>query len=312
MFGPDSFFLEGSYNRNARLWTSEAKFLSTFGQENRWHSKKSSPGTYSTPWNHIQGERKDNKKKRVSTKQSLFGDGQLFNPSEPLRYTEQEAVETSKQASSHRGSAKNSEREPKHPREPQLPRIDQPQQRPRSQAPSEDTVQNRVTTPYLSSVLNQRKYESIFKRNLEEGLLKRIARRKVRRRVFGEIDAKKVNQFGTACSPFRALATTEMETFTLPSNLPMTSRMVSRGLVCTTESDLKTMKLTFPEVEEENAEETKPSDKKNALDQTKKSMLPPLLHPTRSRLSENKKTSGFRLPSVPIVKASTSLKWGKY
>ncbi|KAH0629329.1 hypothetical protein JD844_011313, partial [Phrynosoma platyrhinos] len=194
----------------------------------------------------------------------------------------------------------------------QLPRIDQPQQTSPSQAPSEDTVQSRVTTPQLSSILTQRKYESLFKHNLEEGLLKRIARRKIRRRVFGEINANKVNQFGTACSPFHALATTEIEALTLPSNLPMTPRMMSKGIVCTTESDLKSLQLTFPELEEENAEEPKPSDKKKPLDHTKKPMLPPLIKPTRSQLSENKKTSGCHLPSVPTVKASASLKWGKY
>ncbi|KAJ7318019.1 hypothetical protein JRQ81_004181 [Phrynocephalus forsythii] len=154
--------------------------------------------------------------------------------------------------------------------------------------------------------------QSFFEHNLEEGLLKRIARRKIRRRVFGEINTQKVNQFGTACSPFHALATTEMETFTLPSNLPMTPRMVSKGIVCATESDLKSMQLTFPELEENTGEEPQANNRKKPLPRTRKPMLPPLIKPSRSRLSENKKTSGCHLPSVPTVTASASLKWGKY
>ncbi|KAF7238250.1 Cysteine--tRNA ligase [Varanus komodoensis] len=199
-----------------------------------------------------------------------------------------------------------------HSSETQLPRIDPSQRASPTQAPSEDMVQSRLTTPQLNSLLAQRNHESLFKHNLEEGLLKRIARRKFRRRMFGEINSKIVNQFGTACSPFHALATTEIETLTLPSNLPMTSRMMSKGIVCTTESDLKSMQLAFPEFEEELAEEHMPNEKKKPLDQTKKPKLPPLIKPSRSRLSENKKTSGCRLPAVPTVIASTSLKWGKY
>ncbi|XP_042305675.1 uncharacterized protein LOC121921527 [Sceloporus undulatus] len=315
MFGRDTFIVDGSSNRNARLWASERKFMDTLEQENRWHLKKPSTLVYSkSPRSHIRGERNENKKKRMSAKQPIFEDGQLFNPSEPLRSTEQKAAEISKQKSSNSKSAKNSEMKPKdqQPQELQLPRIDQPQLPSRSKTPSDDMVQSRVTTPQLSSILTQKKYESLFKHNLEEDLLKRIARRKVRRRVFGEINTQKLNQFGTASSPFHTLATTEIEVLTLPSNLPMTPRMMSKGIVCTTESDLKSMQLTFPELDEENAEEPKPSDKKKPLDHTKKPILPQLIKPTRSRLSENKKTSGCRLPSVPTVRASASLKWGKY
>lgn len=106
----------------------------------------------------------------------------------------------------------------------------------------------------------------------------------------------------------------EMQNFTLPSDLPMTSRMMSKGIVCTTESDLKSMQLTFPELDgEESSERPTPSDKKNSPDQTKMPPLPPLIKHSRSRLSQIKKSKSCHLPSVPtVVASSSSLKWGKY
>lgn len=315
MFDSDPFLLGGSSGRNAKLWLAEGKSVGAFGQEKRWNLRN--PSTFAHPrnsWAHIRSERKEKKKKRTSAKHSISGEGPLLNTVEPLRATEQEAVEKAKCDNS-REKTKNNKTEPKDlPQESQLPRIDHHRQTSPAQVPSEEVAQSRLMTP-LSNVTAPRKYESLFKHNLEEGLLKRIARRKVRRRVFGEINTKKVNQFGTACSPFHALATTEMLNFTLPSDLPMTSRMKSKGIVCTTESDLKSLQLTFPELDEEGhfcAEGRKSSDRRKPLDQTKMPALPPLIKPSRSRLSENKKTSGCHLPSVPKVTASISLKWGKY
>ncbi|KAK9407062.1 hypothetical protein NXF25_005836 [Crotalus adamanteus] len=103
-----------------------------------------------------------------------------------------------------------------------------------------------------------------------------------------------------------------METLTFPSNLPMTPRMMNRGIVCTNESELKTIQLTFPELDEESAKKSYPGDRKKPFGPTKKSTLPPLVKMSRSRFSENKKISGCHLPRVPTVPASISLKWGKF
>ncbi|XP_025029126.1 uncharacterized protein LOC112541916 [Python bivittatus] len=287
MFGPDSFIFHDPSDRNAKLCTTEAKLVRPFGQEKRWNLKKSPVFPhFRNPRNHIRGERKENKKKRVSANQPCLEKGQSFSPAEPLRSAEEEPVETAKHESSG-DSIQDSIVQPKDQpqQELQLPRIAQPQQVAR-QAPSEDVVQSWLITPQLNSILAQRKHESLFMHNLEEGLLKRIARRKVRRH--------------------------EMEALTFPSNLPMTPRMMSKGIVCTTESELKTMQLTFPELDEESAKKTYPSDRKKPFDQTKKSILPPLIKMSRSQLSENKKISGCHLPTVPTVPASVSLKWGKF
>ncbi|KAJ7318020.1 hypothetical protein JRQ81_004182 [Phrynocephalus forsythii] len=42
MFGPNSFILSSSSERNAKLWTTKANLAATFGQENRWKMKKPS------------------------------------------------------------------------------------------------------------------------------------------------------------------------------------------------------------------------------------------------------------------------------
>nr|XP_028569331.1 uncharacterized protein LOC114588334 [Podarcis muralis]XP_028569340.1 uncharacterized protein LOC114588334 [Podarcis muralis]XP_028569351.1 uncharacterized protein LOC114588334 [Podarcis muralis] len=315
MFGSGSVILHSSSDRNARLWTPEGKLVQGPAHPKRWSLKKPSIYAHSrSPWSHIRGERKENKKKRAFATLPILEEGQLFSVNEPLKSTEQETLEPAQHGSSSGDPVKDSKLEAKGQQEPepQLPRIDRPRQTSPNQAPSEDTAQSRLKTPPLSSILGQRKHESFFKHNLEEEFLQRIARRTVRRHLFGEINPHKVNRFGAGCSPFHALATTEMETFTLPSNLPMTARMVSKGIVCTSESDLKSMQLTFPELDEVSAEEPKASDRKKPPDQTIKPKLPPLVKASRSRLSENKKTSGCRLPSVPAVIASASLKWGKF
>ncbi|KAF7238196.1 WD repeat-containing protein on Y chromosome [Varanus komodoensis] len=97
MFGSDSFIFSGSSNRNARLWSREARFEGTFGQEKRWNLKNPSIFTHSkNPRSHTRGERK---KKRTSAKQSICEDGWRFSPGEPLRGPEQEAVEVTKHES---------------------------------------------------------------------------------------------------------------------------------------------------------------------------------------------------------------------
>ncbi|XP_039181441.1 uncharacterized protein LOC120300024 [Crotalus tigris] len=313
MFGSDSFIFNDPSDRKAKLCTTEAKAVRTFGQEKRWNLKHPPAFPhFKKSQNHIRGERKQNTKKKVSANQTWVEKDQSFNPGEPLKSTKQETVETAKHESSGdsvQDSIVQSKDPP--PQELQLPRIAQPQQVP-SQAPSADMLQSWLMTPQLNSILAQRKHESIFKHDLEEGFLKRIARRKVRRHVFGEINTKKVYQFGTACTPFHALTTTEMETLTFPSNLPMTPRMMNRGIVCTNESELKTIQLTFPELDEESAKKSYPGDRKKPFGPTKKSTLPLLVKMSRSRFSENKKISGCHLPRVPTVPASISLKWGKF
>ncbi|KAG6936914.1 WD repeat-containing protein on Y chromosome-like [Chelydra serpentina] len=292
MFGSDSFILSGSSDRSARLWTPDGKFVGTFGQEKRWDLKN--PSTFAhpkDPWS----ERKEIRKKRTPTQQPAHTDGLLFSSGELVRKVEGETDEKVNQEIN--GGRPMEERE--HLQEFQLPRADgaHPSASP-SQISAEDAVQSRLTTPQsLTGPSNQRKHDSLFRHHLENDLVKRITGRKARRRVFGAINANKFNRFGTLCSPFHALATPEMQKLTLPQDLPMTPRMLRQGIVCSTESDLRSLPLTFPELDGEKTEEPSLSERKKPSVHMKTPLLPPLVKPTRASLSHSKKAKSFQFPS---------------
>ncbi|XP_034646268.1 WD repeat-containing protein on Y chromosome-like isoform X2 [Trachemys scripta elegans] len=294
MFGSDSFILSGSSDRSARLWTPDGKFVGTFGQEKRWDLKN--PSTFAhpkDPWS----ERKEIKKKRTPIKQLAYTDGRLFSSEELVRNVEGETEEKVNQEIN--GGSTMEEREQL--QEFQLPRADgaHPSTSP-SQISAEDTVQSRLTTPQsFTGTSNQRKHEwqSLFRHHLENDLVKRITGRKARRRVFGAINANKFNRFGTLCSPFHALATPEMQKLTLPQDLPMTPRMLRQGIVCSTEMDLRSLPLTFPDLDAEKTEEPSLSERKKSSVHMKTPLLPPLVKPTRASLSHSKKAKSFQFPS---------------
>uniref|UniRef100_A0A8C0GUS2 Uncharacterized protein n=1 Tax=Chelonoidis abingdonii TaxID=106734 RepID=A0A8C0GUS2_CHEAB len=139
--------------------------------------------------------------------------------------------------------------------------------------------------------------QSLFRHHLENDLVKRITGRKASRRVFGTISANKFNRFGTLCSPFHALATPEMQKLTLPQDLPMTPRMLRQGIFCSTETDLRSLPLTFPDLDTEKTEEPSLSERKKSSLHMKTPLLPPLVKPTRASLSHSKKAKSFQFLS---------------
>ncbi|XP_067403406.1 cilia- and flagella-associated protein 337-like [Emydura macquarii macquarii] len=294
MFSSDSFILSGSLDRSARLWTPDGKLVGTFGQEKRWDLKN--PSTFAhpkDPWS----ERKEIRKKRTPTKQPAYTDGLLFSSGKPIRNVEGETEEKVNQEINGESTVEQREQL----QESQLPWADGAHQSASpSQISAEDAVQSRLTTPQLlTSTSNQRKHEcqSLFRHHLEDDLVKRITGRKARRRVFGAINANTFNRFGTLCSPFHALATPEMQKLTLPQDLPMSPRMLSQGIVCTTESDLRSLPLTFPELDGEKIEQPSLSERKKSSVHMKTPMLPPLVKPARASLSHSKKAKSCRFPS---------------
>uniref|UniRef100_A0A8C8RKJ3 Uncharacterized protein n=1 Tax=Pelusios castaneus TaxID=367368 RepID=A0A8C8RKJ3_9SAUR len=294
MFNSDSFILSGSSDKSARLWTPDGKFVGTFGQEKRWDLKN--PSTFAhpkDPWS----DRKEIRKKRTPTKQPAYTDGLLISSGEPLRKVAGETEEKINQ----KINGQRTEEQREQLQECQLPHPDGARQ---STSPSqisvEDTVQSCLTTPQLlTSTSNQRKheYQSLFRHHLEDDLVRRITGRKARRRVFGAINANKFNRFGTLCSPFHALVTPEMQKLTLPQDLPMSPRMLSHGIVCTTESDLRSLPLTFPELDVEKTEEPSLSERKKSSAHMKTPLLPPLVKHTRASLSHSKNVKSCRFPS---------------
>eukprot|EP00058_Branchiostoma_floridae_P018136 XP_002603625.1 hypothetical protein BRAFLDRAFT_126931 [Branchiostoma floridae] len=87
---------------------------------------------------------------------------------------------------------------------------------------------------------------------VEENLHRKIFTRQERRSHYGDINVKATAPLGTQCSPFQALSMPELQQVYLPSSLPMSPRMVSRGMAATTESELGDLPLAVTPVPEDN------------------------------------------------------------
>ncbi|XP_019371875.1 PREDICTED: WD repeat-containing protein on Y chromosome-like isoform X1 [Gavialis gangeticus] len=292
MFDSDAFILSGSADRSARLWTPEGKFVGTFGQEKRWDLKN--PSTFTHPKGSWE-EKKELRKRTTLTEPRV-----LLSSKDPVRNMEGDTGEKGNlQESSGQGTTACKVDLRAQLQEPQLPRPDRLglSPSPSSQLSWEDGVQSRLATPQLlTSTLNQRKCEDPFSRYVEDKLIKRIAGRKARRHIFGTINAKKCNPFGTICSPFQALTTSELQRLTLPEDLPMTPRMLRQGIVCTSEMDLRSLQLTFPELDGEKTDEPTLGEKKKSSVHAKTSFLPPLVKPQTPTLSSSTKAKSFPIP----------------
>ncbi|XP_070580974.1 cilia- and flagella-associated protein 337-like [Ptychodera flava] len=92
--------------------------------------------------------------------------------------------------------------------------------------------------------------KTLLGHKVEENIARRAYSRQERRHRFGDVDMTLTARFGKLCSPFQALATPATEEIHLPYNLPMTPRMVNRGLTVTSEAELKEMSLSPPPTEQ--------------------------------------------------------------
>ncbi|XP_068770273.1 uncharacterized protein [Struthio camelus] len=289
MFGSHSVIFGGSSEKNARLWTSDGKFVGTFGEEKRWDLKNPSAFTHAgEPW----GDQKEVRKERSATRQQVVADGLLLSPGE-LRIPEGKQI--------HGASANASKMEPEeHHQETQVPTADPPAESASpSEAYSEGTVQSHLApSQLLDSTSNQRNHESFLRQHVEDELTERRARRKVHEQVFGTNSASKCHPFGTICSPFKALAITDVQKLTSPQDSPVTSQMLNKETVCATESDIRSLQLTFPRLNREPAETSSLKEKQQPAGQTKTSWLPPLVNPAKASLSPSRQAKRCQLPSL--------------
>ncbi|XP_013799946.1 uncharacterized protein [Apteryx mantelli] len=240
------------------------------------------------PW----GDQKEAKKERSVTRQQAVADGLLLKPGE-LQIPEGKQV--------HGASTNASKMEQEeYQQETQLLKADPPTKSASpSQLYSEGTVQSHLTpSQLLDSTSDQRNHKSFFRQYVENELMERRARRKVREQVFGTISASKCHPFGTICSPFKALAIMEMQKLTLPQDSPMTSQIPNKETVCTTESDVRSLQLTFPRLDREQAETSSLKEKQQPAGQTKTPWLPPLVNPTKASLSSSRQAKRCQLPSL--------------
>ncbi|XP_043942680.1 WD repeat-containing protein on Y chromosome-like [Protopterus annectens] len=245
------FIITGSSDRTARLWTSDGKYVGTFGQEKKWDLKN--PATYlhpKDPWGQVkevsrkkslqreqqaiinvllQGEAKaaasNEQRKEGILKENDRGIMSIFQKGE------EEEANTSASSGCNQRSFSCS----------QISFKDFDNQKCGKVSP--DTCSNGKLAPTSKALTRLPE---------EKGLLHRAMEKKQRRSRLGEINVKKLSRFGTICSPFQALTIPDVQEITLPQDLPMSSRMLNVGMTCTTESELRTLPLTKLDQEDEN------------------------------------------------------------
>ncbi|XP_038067567.1 WD repeat-containing protein on Y chromosome-like isoform X2 [Patiria miniata] len=85
---------------------------------------------------------------------------------------------------------------------------------------------------------------SLLGRQVDEDFARISHSRQERRQRCGGVDVKATQRFGKLCSPFQALTTLKTDEVLFPSSLPMTPGMLTRGLTCTNEAELRNMTLS--------------------------------------------------------------------
>ncbi|XP_064423730.1 WD repeat-containing protein 49-like [Latimeria chalumnae] len=275
LFDSSSFIVSASSDKTARLWTAEGKYVGTFGQEKKWNLKN--PLTYlhpKDPWGQIN---EITKKKRIQTKQQAFINSFLSNEGTFGECLEMEKdVETS-QGEKERETIKIYKKE----EEKQKEDLSMELQRTLSPSPLDQALAPGKEIHSFAGNIHPRKSRSHLGQYVEGDLLRKVAARQERRCVFGDININKVSRFGQICSPFQALATPEVQEVCLPQDLPMSPWMLSEGISCTTESDLRKLRLTNVDMEDDIVEEPKMTPKKRASVQMKTPLLP-LIVPSAS------------------------------
>ncbi|MBN3313526.1 WDR49 protein, partial [Atractosteus spatula] len=211
LFGSQLFLVSASSDQTARLWSCNGCYVGTFGQKKKWNLKN--PSTYQhprDPWRdtrEIEKEEEEEEKTGVR-QQSVSG----LSPSKEQRLIQDEA---SGQSFTQSFISSLDSRE--------------------AESPASGLLDNPAKAPHTKSALGVQ---------VEQGLLRKTVARLERRLAFGDIDSRKLACVGSVCTPFQALATPECQELQLPCDLPMSPWMLSKGLKCVNEADLKSLPLT--------------------------------------------------------------------
>ncbi|XP_022084992.1 WD repeat-containing protein on Y chromosome-like [Acanthaster planci] len=97
---------------------------------------------------------------------------------------------------------------------------------------------------YKTSRTQSKSAPSLLGRQVDEDFARITHSRQERRQRCGGVDVKATQRFGKLCSPFQALATLKTDEVVFPTSLPMTPRMLNRGLTCSNEAELRHITLS--------------------------------------------------------------------
>ncbi|XP_071952599.1 cilia- and flagella-associated protein 337-like [Antedon mediterranea] len=281
-FENQQFLLTASTDCTCRLWTIEGHYVGMLGQKHLWNIRK--PETYKyplNPWsadmeeilsetsekNEIDNlEADDNSDIEPSTEINIvntdeqedadinINDNQLTTQDQfPLtKITEPVKLN----AEEHLKSDTNGTEENVTIHKQIRPHTNSSTIRERALVPNKGIERSRTSFSHFNrkkSPVNSSDIDallnatpSILGRRVDEGLARITQSRQERRHRYGEVNSRTTARFGKICSPFQALATLETSEVLFPRTLPMTPRMMSRGLTCSNETELKSLNFDQP------------------------------------------------------------------
>nr|XP_026689544.1 WD repeat-containing protein on Y chromosome isoform X2 [Ciona intestinalis] len=310
----NKMLVTASTDKTARLWTLEGRFIGTFGQKKKWNLKR--PATYQYPLNpwgerilipepsyqqHCADEEEQTSDgNKLADSGRLNGDGstddELSSINEkgdnennvktedetwfhnddvdqsayvtvPTSVTQDENSDLTKHFGKNRHNSRRMTTHPmEDPNEKHLPKL------------RERYIESRSIT---FANFHTNKKEQILGLRAEQLLNKRSVTRQQRRYRVGYIDKDTTARFGNLCSPFQALAIRETESVSFKEEMPMTQRMVEKGLRCNNEDDLHKMPLNhlyeYHDSDGLNAQQGK--RRSNQVPHRRNHTLPPLHSP---------------------------------
>ncbi|XP_076809582.1 cilia- and flagella-associated protein 337-like isoform X1 [Clavelina lepadiformis] len=120
----------------------------------------------------------------------------------------------------------------------------------------------------------------------ESNLIRRTTTRQQRRHRVGYIDGTKTSRFGNLCSPFQALTIRDTESVAFDDEMPMTKRMVEKGMFCRNEFDLAKMPLGNL-FEFNDAEQGRGQRRKGHQALKRGTLLPPIVTSSASSIASS-------------------------
>nr|XP_006814770.1 PREDICTED: WD repeat-containing protein 49-like [Saccoglossus kowalevskii] len=285
IYDEQSFILSASTDQTARLWTLKGHFVGTFGQDDKWILKNPSTWQHPrTPWGYadeggvvasivvpdiVENGMKSDAENLPNNSEGNEKDDSSMSSSSPIQKEDTTKHPVTKfngrRQSPDRISSPSLSPRDERPISADIKRI-QIQSAPnlvngtenrngsgnsqRAKFFTNDEYSWRskrsVTFANFGQPRRSIHMKSLLGHRVEEDIARRTYSRQERRHKFGDVDMTLTSRFGKICSPFQALATPQTEEVRFPYNLPMTPRMVSRGLTITTESELNEFALTPP------------------------------------------------------------------
>lgn len=201
------YIISASTDKTARLWTlREGQYIGTFGQKRSWNLKE--PTTWAhprTPWT----LNVDSSKKDTDSSTTVSDSKSQLTDGADLDL--------------------QPEGDKLHGNQPEKTRIKSP-----------DLVLPPVETKTVETT-----DETFLGIRVEKELLRKQKDRKERRENFGDITLKKTQQYGKLCSPFQALSVPTVVDIKIPNNMPLSSRMISKGYTSQNLTEDMVMNMDF-------------------------------------------------------------------